>query len=103
MAGQRRLIPPSTGVASTTVNGRTYFTAPGAQDVPEFDAEALEANGWMAVAYSGTTAQRPTSTLGTQAQGHTPLAPGVKFFDSTLGFLLTWDGKLWRDETGTSR
>lgn len=102
MSQMRRLIPPAGG-SNITVNGRTYLVAVGAQDVVEWDSFTLEANGWTAVAVSGTTAQRPTASLPNQNQGPIHLALGTKFFDSTVGALITWDGKNWRDEGGTVR
>jgi hypothetical protein len=62
----RRMFPP-TQVAYQTrvVNSRTYTGAPGAVfDVPDFDAVMLSANGWIDVAPSGSTAQRPPGSLG---------------------------------------
>ena len=48
----RRLLPPAAGPMQTmTVNGRSYSSTPGNfLDVPDFDAQVLEANGWIFVA-----------------------------------------------------
>ncbi len=91
-----RLIPPASG-PTIVANGRSYNPAAGAQDVPDFDAVILEANGWSVIGHaSGTTASRPTtSSAGTR------LVTGFKFFDSTIGKTVTWDGKAWRKEDGT--
>jgi hypothetical protein len=72
-----------------TVNGRTYSAAPGVLiSAPDFDAIVLEANGWLRAAgdSAGVTAERPTAPV----RGH-------KFFDTTLGQTVTWDGKFWRN------
>jgi hypothetical protein len=56
-----RLLPPIAVQQQTIVaNGRTYSSTPGhVVDVLDFDATVLTANGWLRVAQSGTTAQRP--------------------------------------------
>lgn len=90
-----RLLPPA-GAGKTIVNGRTFDPAVGAQDVPEFDSSHLQANGWIFLAMSGPTAARPTSTLGTH-----PLVPGAKYWDTTVGHMVMWDGKNWRNEAGS--
>ncbi|OKO80148.1 hypothetical protein AC629_27845 [Bradyrhizobium sp. NAS80.1] len=89
-----RLIPPATGT-KITANGRTYDPTAGAQDVPDFDANVLQANGWSFVAVSGPTATRHSATTGAY-----PLHAGVKYWDTTISHLLTWDGKNWRNEAG---
>lgn len=65
------------------VNGRSYtYVAGTALSVPEFDAIALEANGWIRqVGTSGTTAQRPTGVT---------LTSGTRYMDTTVGALLIW-------------
>lgn len=93
-----RIMPSAANVTKTKVNGRTYDPASGAQDVPEFDAIALQAAGWMFLAPSGPTAQRPTVSTGAY-----PMVISVKFWDTTLTKMLMWDGKVWRDEGGTAR
>jgi hypothetical protein len=95
-----RMLPPAivagqpvTSQQSMVVNGRTYAGTPGsAMDVPDMDGAVLAANGWIKVAASGTTAQRPTSTSA-------PLraAPNERYFDTTLGKLIVFDGATWRD------
>lgn len=85
-----RLLPPSTGALSCTVNGRTYTGVIGATlDVPDFDAQLLTANGWTISAEVGTTALRPT--LKKEDRGRI-------FLDTTLVALIRWDGKTWRDK-----
>lgn len=93
----RRLIPPAIS-SIITVSGRSYDPSLGAQDIPDFDARTLEANGWSFVANSGPSSQRPTSAV-----APSPLLPGVKFFDTTLDSLICWDGATWRDESGNAQ
>jgi hypothetical protein len=107
-----RLLPPAAlpgspaagGAFSTTVNGRAYAATPGAAiDAPDFDSIALVAAGWIFVAPSGPTSGRPSPSTNTTSPY--PVSPGLdtKYYDTTLGFLLFWDGAAWRDPTGTSR
>ena len=89
-----RLFPPTSGATSHTVNGRTYSAAVGASlDIPDFDANVLMANGWTAAAPGGVgaTSQRPVNP-----------AKGTQFHDTTLGKIVTWDGKVWRDPASAS-
>jgi hypothetical protein len=112
-----RLLGPTNAQTQTmTFNGRTYSAAAGQPlDVPDFDAGNLEAAGWIRVAMSGPSSGRPTNTVGTatakDANGHwvpgalpqTILYPGVNFFDTTLGYVIMWDGATWRNpSTGNS-
>ena len=47
---------------------------------------------WMNQGGSGNTAGRPvTSTI------------GVRYFDTTLGYVVWWNGSNWVDDTGTVR
>jgi hypothetical protein len=89
-----RLLPPTNAQQQTIVaNGRSYSSTPGhVVDVLDFDATVLTANGWLRVAQSGTTAQRPTSS---QGNGFVA-ASGTTFFDTTVGTLLIFDGAAWR-------
>ena len=97
-----RMMPPAvvagqpvTSQQNMMVNGRTYAATPGSVlDVPDMDGAILVANGWLRVANSGTTAQRPTSTS-------LPLrsAPGVHFLDTTINKFIVFDGITWRDPT----
>ncbi len=91
-----RLLPPNKVSQQTlTVNGRRYSAAPGtAIDVPNPDAAVLAANGWIRIGQSGVTANRPSGT-GVQG-GHNVVDVGTQFFDSSLGYLITFDGAVWR-------
>lgn len=84
-----RVMPPASGTTSHTVNGRTYSAAVGTTlDVPDFDAQVLMANGWTAVATGGvgTTTQRPVNP-----------SKQTQFHDNTLGYVIVYDGKSWRN------
>ena len=87
-----RLMPPpspAAGVNPITVNGRYYTCAQGATiDVPDFDAEKLVANGWINVAQHGanTTAARPSNPT-----------KGMTFLDTSLGYVIRYDGSAWRN------
>lgn len=90
-----RLIPPAGG-SKIFYNGRTFDPSLGGQDVPDFDSNMLQANGWSFVAVSGPTATRHSATTGPY-----PLHTGVRYYDTTISHLVTWDGKNWRNEAGT--
>ena len=82
--------PPASGNTTHIVNGRKYVGVAGTpQSVPDFDAAALEANGWTNAGTGGTTAQRPT----------TGLFPGLEYNDTTVGAMVKYDGKVWRHAT----
>lgn len=89
-----RVIPPAAG-DTVTVNGRYYVGVSGvAQDVPSFDAQLLNANGWIILdsGGSGTTAQRPTG-LGLKDAG-------LEYSDTTLGYSVVFDGVNWCNFSG---
>lgn len=92
--GTVQMHAPASG-ATTTVNGRKYVGVAGTpQNVPDFDATALEANGWIITAPggTGTTAQRPAAP-----------AVGLQYHDTTVAAIVKWDGKAWRNVlTGAS-
>lgn len=84
-----RVMPPADGLHSTiTVNGRTYTCALGSTiDVPDQDGIVMEVNGWTA-SPAGATAARPSSPY-----------KGQTWHDTTLGFDIKFDGKVWRNPT----
>lgn len=88
-----RVLPSTAAKTTTTINGRAFTAALGtAQDVLEADARELGANGYMVVGGSesvgtGTTANRPT----------TGLFIGAMYGDTTLGYIVVYDGASWRD------
>jgi hypothetical protein len=85
-----QLMPPADGNhGSIRVNGRDYSCALGSTiTVPDADGFVMIANGWLAasVGGSGATAQRPSNPL-----------KGQEFHDTTLGFVIRYDGKAWRN------
>ena len=93
-----RLLPPTTVSKQTmTANGRSYSGTPGsAQDVVNFDAGVLEANGWVFVALSGPTLARPTPSISPIGAEGVQAGPGLKDFDTTLDALIVCDGASWR-------
>jgi hypothetical protein len=84
------MMPPGSMTGGATIkchSGRTYTAAPGGTlDVPDFDAVVLEANGWVKLAYVGTTAQRPVNPI-----------KGLPFIDTTLSKVCVHEGSNWRD------
>jgi hypothetical protein len=89
-----RLFPPfNTNSSAIIVNGRTYNPSLGtAIDAPDFDSQPLQANNWTYVAVSGSTASRPSGSLGAA-----PAARGGHYFDITLGYVIVYDGATWRN------
>jgi hypothetical protein len=72
--------------------GRSYSVVQGAVlDLPTDDAHL--GHGYVTVALSGTTAQRPKS-----GDPDVPnLRAGALFVDTTLGKVIVWTGANWRD------
>jgi hypothetical protein len=84
------------GATAVTLPGRTYTAAPGqVLDVPDFDAAALQAQGWIAISF-GLSA-RIQGGSGPSTQRPSPPWVGCHFFDTTLGKLVVYDGGAWRD------
>lgn len=79
-----------TNAASSGGTPTTSFTV----DVPDDDALVADANGWSMVARGvGPTSGRPTWSRDRS---------GWTFLDTTLGFIVIWDGLVWRNPlTGT--
>jgi hypothetical protein len=91
------MLPPiAVGQQTTSANGRTYSGVPGTyQDVPDFDAGVLNANGWTRVALSGPTSARPSTNY--TVNPPYVAAPSLHFLDTTLGKIVVFDGATWRD------
>ena len=92
-----RLLPPiNVAQQSMVVNDRSYTGQPGmAVDVQVIDSIHLEANGWIYIARSGPTSDRPKP----KADGTIDVAssgPGDRYFDTTIGALIVCDGQTWR-------
>jgi hypothetical protein len=87
------------GGGNNTVGTTQYKAAEGTSlDVGNDVATQLIATGWSYGVQVGTTAQRPTSTM--PAQGVDPdavLKKGLKYLDTTLGYEIVYDGKVWRN------
>ena len=94
MSNTTRMLPSSAAAAAIAVNGRNYTTASSPVDVIiQSDAQVLAANKWISVAPSGSTAQRPT----TAQTGNGPVPVGQIYLDTTLAYLIVFDGALWRN------
>jgi hypothetical protein len=81
---------------TTTIFGRVYSAAPGAvvMAASATDADVLDANGWVRCCRNatGTTTQRPV-----------PGFKGYEYLDTTLGYVIVWDGATFRNPaTGAS-
>jgi hypothetical protein len=91
------MLPPGDGTKSTVnANGRTFTCALGStlDVVLSSDAHLLESHGWTrsAIGGVGTTGQRPAVPLRDQ-----------RYLDTTVGFIILWDGFAWRNPlTGAS-
>lgn len=79
--------PASMAMASVTINGRTYSNPGTFIDMPDFDASVLDANSWIVAAQGGVgaTAARPTVNL----------FPVLEYLDTTLGYIVKWNGSAW--------
>jgi hypothetical protein len=85
-----QVMPPADGVhGSIVVNGRSYSCALGSSiSVPDQDGLVMLANGWTAASIggSGATSARPANPK-----------KGQEFHDTTLGFVIRFDGAAWRN------
>ena len=99
--GTHRMFPPGYKPAATAVvQNRTYTAALGSYVTcpVEMDANELDANDWVRAAPNGagTTAQRPASM-------NAALGAPMYYLDTTLGYIIVWDGITWRNpNTGAS-
>lgn len=89
-----RVMPPADGLrTSIVVNGRSYSCALGSTiDVPDFDATVMMHNGW-------TSAGTGASAAPVGATTSRPAKPNKNdhFVDATLGYVIVFDGKVWRN------
>ncbi len=85
-----RMMPPSGPFGNPiTLNGTVYSCASGSTiDVVDHVAALLKANGWQM-----------GSDTGADATANRPAKPNVgqTFLDTTLGYVVKWDGKVWRN------
>ncbi len=93
MANIRMHPAPAAAYQALTINGRPYSGTPGTtQDVPDFDAAILEANGWSRAFEVGPTSARPAAPT-----------RGRFFHDTTVAAVIIYDGATWRNAiTGAS-
>ena len=94
-----RLLPPiAPGRQTISVNGRSHTCQIGSTiDVPDFDAGVMCANGWTSpgpVRGSGATSARPATFPSGTAFA---IPPGFTWLDTTLGYIIVWDGATWRN------
>lgn len=86
----QRVSPPSSGFYNPmTIDKVAYSCAIGSTiDVPDHIAATMKANGWMGCSDNGAdiTANRPIATK-----------VGQTYLDTTLGYTIKWDGKVWRN------
>lgn len=75
---------PGPGQRFYNVNAGSFTDVPGDMSG---DAAVLQSQGLIAVALSGTTAQRPTTT------GN--IHPGLLFLDTSLNLFVVWTGTGW--------
>lgn len=89
---QMQVMPPADGLhPDITVHGRKYSCAVGSIiTVPFDDGKAMCSNGWTATCAggSGPSSDRPTPQRG---------LPGAEFHDTTIGAIIRWDGRSWRN------
>lgn len=87
-----RMMPPGEGLHGTIkVNGRSYTCALGSTiDVPDVDGPVMMANGWTTASTGGVGATSARPTNPTQGQ---------EFHDTTLGYTIKFEGKVWRNPT----
>lgn len=82
-----RFIPANGKASAISLNGRTYSCAANSFiDVPFMDAPIVSANGFIQVAGSGTTAQRPQAPF-----------PNQLYHDTTLNMVIVFEGTAWRN------
>lgn len=90
-----RMLPPVSVLQQSIVtpSGRAYAASPGSVvDAIGDDARVLSANGWLDIAPSGTTAERPVGALGVYQS-----VAGSRYFDTSLNKFIVFDGQTWRD------
>ena len=92
-AQNSKTLPNALSISRTCSDQRHHAT--GTENVTslaDMDHAILSANGWTWVDQSGTTAQRPTGTLGQYNANE-----GSTFFDTSLGYVIKYAGGAWRN------
>lgn len=96
-----RMTPANLSAGSRTgkVNGRSYTCAVGAViDVPEGDAQALEAQGFIQLGTSGPTSQRATYPPNSLSDARIASVPiGSRMVDTSLTKAIIFNGVVWVD------
>lgn len=93
-----RMLPPINVQQQdlTDTGGHRFTGTPGMVfDVSDIQANFLVANGWLRVAFSGPTNARPTAWGPVNSNG--AQYAGATYFDTTLGYLIVYDGANWRN------
>ena len=87
----------ASGTRKGVVNGRNYSCAVGSViDVPEADAAALEAQGFISLGQVGTTATRPTYPPTSTSEARVVEPPfGKRMVDTTIGAAIIFNGSVW--------
>jgi hypothetical protein len=93
LAPKFRAIAGPAALSPVLVNGRTI--APSASPVDDtWEATGqLCSCGWVRVGRVGSTAERPTASM----QEPSPAGIGAPFLDTTLGYVIVFDGVAWRN------
>jgi hypothetical protein len=94
-----RILAPAVSKTINLPSGPVTSTPGQTLDVQAGTQGAYD--GWIPIALSGTTAQRPTQT---QPSSGAPFirAKGLRYLDTTLGAIVTYDGAMWRDVNGNA-
>jgi hypothetical protein len=86
-------VHPPVGGAKVVLFGTTYSATEGSPiDVPDNVAQILVQNGWV-----GADAGSSNTTVGATAARPTNPTKNTKFLDATLGYVIMFDGKTWRN------
>ena len=94
----RLIAPVAPAIAAmqplTMPDGTRYAAAVAGTvlDVPDGHVSMLTAAGWVSIAQSGTTAQRPTRPGAALTE-----AGATRYFDVSLSLLIAFDGATWRN------
>jgi hypothetical protein len=85
--------PNAAAVSPVIVNGRAIPASASPVDDTFEATGSLCGSGWFRVCRVGTTAERPT----TSAQEPSPAGISMLFLDTTLGYVIVFDGVAWRN------
>ena len=86
----QRVSPPASGFYNPITIDKVQYSGAvnGTIDVPDHIGATMKANGWMVCSDNGAdiSANRPV-----------PTKIGQTYLDTTLGYTIKWDGKVWRN------